>query len=255
MIHSHSALNRTATQSEQDSWIGLLVALGIFAAWLTSLAYLLGVSLAMTPAIESLLAVGFRTFLHTGLFILAHDAMHGSLFPPSRVINQWIGRFALGCYGFLSYERCLSHHWHHHRYTGLSQDPDGHHGMAHNPLLWYCKFISAYLPVPALILLLTILGVIAYGFHRWLGVSIINFFLFCILPLILSSLQLFLFGTYFPHRNQDADPGNVHPVQSSNLPFLWSFLACYHFSYHWEHHEYPMIPWYRLPYIKSCSRS
>ncbi|MBD3338449.1 MAG: beta-carotene ketolase, partial [Candidatus Lokiarchaeota archaeon] len=24
-----------------------------------------------------------------------------------------------------------------------------------------------------------------------------------------------------------------------------------HFGYHWEHHEYPNIPWWRLPAVRS----
>ena len=34
-------------------------------------------------------------FLHTGLFILAHDAMHHSLAPTHPLINQRIGRLSL----------------------------------------------------------------------------------------------------------------------------------------------------------------
>ena len=28
---------------------------------------------------------------------------------------------------------------------------------------------------------------------------------------------------------------------------LVSFVSCYHFGYHWEHHVAPHVPWWRLP--------
>ena len=73
-----------------------------------------------------------------------------------------------------------------------------------------------------------------------------NFVLFCILPLCLSSLQLFLFGTYLPHRSQKAPFKQNHP-DSLDLPPWLSLLACFHFGYHREHHENPALAWYELP--------
>jgi hypothetical protein len=39
----------------------------------------------------------------------------------------------------------------------------------------------------------------------------------------------------------------LNGAKSSNYSTFWSFIACYHFDYHWEHHEYPYLPWYSLP--------
>jgi beta-carotene ketolase (CrtW type) len=71
--------------------------------------------------------------------------------------------------------------------------------------------------------------------------------LFCTLPLLLSSLQLFVIGTYLPHRQTTCRSGDRHHAASLAWPEALSFLACFHFGYHWEHHADPRLPWYCLP--------
>jgi beta-carotene ketolase (CrtW type) len=72
--------------------------------------------------------------------------------------------------------------------------------------------------------------------------------LFCVLPLLLSSLQLFLVGTYLPHRGQGEGPeADRHRSISLALPEGLSLLACYHFGYHREHHQAPQLAWHQLP--------
>jgi beta-carotene ketolase (CrtW type) len=70
-----------------------------------------------------------------------------------------------------------------------------------------------------------------------------------ILPLLLSALQLFVVGTVLPHRRAEAC-GNRHRAESLALPPWLSLLACYHFGYHWEHHEYPQVPWFGLAGVR-----
>jgi beta-carotene ketolase (CrtW type) len=90
-------------------------------------------------------------------------------------------------------------------------------------------------------------GLMALESARALAVPI-----FWVLPLVLSSLQLFLFGTYLPHRGGDAGPSGRHAVRSLGYPHLLSLLACYHFGYHAEHHAHPAVPWFRLPALRPC---
>ena len=91
----------------------------IFSAWLVSGVGLLSVDLnrlgevlslasgkAAGPWIEALLvlvAVLLRGFLHTGLFIVAHDAMHGVLRPSCPEANARWGQLALTLYAGLTY--------------------------------------------------------------------------------------------------------------------------------------------------------
>jgi beta-carotene/zeaxanthin 4-ketolase len=72
-------------------------------------------------------------------------------------------------------------------------------------------------------------------------ISPLNLVLWGILPLTLSSMQLFIFGTYLPHRQSEDD--NSHRAHTIDYPLVWSFLSCDRFGYHWEHHEYPRTPW------------
>ncbi len=93
-------------------------------------------------------------------------------------------------------------------------------------------------------------GIIFLVLHFGAHICIANLLLFWILPILLSTLQLFFFGTYLPHRfaiGEAEKAGNSHHAISSNYPIVLSFLTCYHFGYHWEHHEYPFLPWYKLP--------
>jgi len=76
--------------------------------------------------------------------------------------------------------------------------------------------------------------------------ALLNVLLFFSLPLLLSSLQLFVFGTYLPHRALEPQ-AEAHRPRSLNLPVWLSLLTCYHFGYHWEHHQYPWLAWHQLP--------
>ena len=67
---------------------------------------------------------------------------------------------------------------------------------------------------------------------------------FWALPALLSALQLFYFGTYQPHRSDAAPFEDNHRARTVERPVWLSFLTCYHFGYHLEHHRYPWVPWW-----------
>jgi beta-carotene ketolase (CrtW type) len=74
--------------------------------------------------------------------------------------------------------------------------------------------------------------------------------LFFVAPPVLSSLQLFLFGTYLPHRSPTAKMA-PHHARTQRTNHLWAMLSCYFFGYHWEHHQFPHLPWWQLWRTKS----
>ncbi|MEP0892167.1 fatty acid desaturase [Leptolyngbya sp. FACHB-16] len=233
---------------------GLLVASVIVGLWLGSLAFLCTNIVQFTPQ-WILPAILGRTFIQTGLFIVAHDAIHGSLIPSDRQLNNRIGQLSVTLYAFLSYQKLSLNHWQHHRNPGQVSDPDFHDGIHRNVFSWYLKFMQGYLDGRQKIVLLlgmgTVFHTLQFGFH----VSVANLILFWVLPISLSSMQLFFFGTYLPHRSnvdstKSGNAENSHRAISSNYPLFWSFLTCYHFGYHWEHHEYPSLPWYHLPAVR-----
>lgn len=79
--------------------------------------------------------------------------------------------------------------------------------------------------------------------------ALVRVLLGCTLPLLLSSVQLFVVGTYLPHRVQRLQPQQAAAAGPISLdwPQWLSLLACYHFGYHREHHEQPGLAWFQLP--------
>jgi beta-carotene ketolase (CrtW type) len=242
----HSSLSHSPS-SYQDSVLGLVTALIIIVLSLVSLVVLFQGDVTQLGIVGILMGVLIRTFLHTGLFITAHDAMHGTVFSANRRLNDWIGTLATRFYALLPYRQLHRKHQQHHRYSGKELDPDYSVEAEGNFALWYFHFMRGYLDGRQLWVLLIGMTIIFNSLWLGFGVAIANIFLFWVIPIILSSLQLFYFGTYLPHRPTPDGYPDTHRARSNYLPVLWSFLSCYHFGYHWEHHQYPQIPWYHLP--------
>ncbi len=91
------------------------------------------------------------------------------------------------------------------------------------------------------------LAVLTWTYILVLGAPVQNVLLFWALPAVLSSLQLFIFGTYLPHVPDDPAFNDRHNARSNDYPAWLSLLTCFHFGYHHEHHLYPGVPWWRLP--------
>jgi beta-carotene/zeaxanthin 4-ketolase len=241
-----------------DPTLGIICAVTIFCLWLISFVMVCKVDLASTSMWTLALIVLGRTFLHTGLFIISHDAAHGTVFTPNRRINDLIGAIALFVYGLLPYKKFLINHGLHHKYPASYQDPDFHDGKHTDMIRWYLSFMRRYLDKRQNIILFFGMTVLFHGIRLGFNVSGVNLLLFWILPLLLSSMQLFYFGTFLPHREQNYNGSkpseNRHHARSSNFSLVTSFLTCYHFGYHWEHHEYPHLPWFRLPSVRNSDR-
>lgn len=229
--------------------LGLGWALAIGTGWIVSLVLLLLLPLQAfgLPSVALLPLILIRTFLQTGLFIVGHDAMHGSLLPGSPLWNARIGRLVLGLYACLPWEPSCRKHRSHHLAPGSLQDPDHQGGRPLGPLLWYRSFMASYL-TPTQMAGLIAAWLVALALLRPFNPHpLANLLLFGILPLVLSSLQLFVVGTYLPHRQGHGRSDDRHQAASLLWPEPLSLLACYHFGYHWEHHQHPHLPWYRLP--------
>jgi len=226
---------------------GLAIALLIIFLWASSLVTLLcTVNVDLMPLGIKVLAMAGQMFLYTGLFITAHDAMHGSILKKNPRVNALIGAFALTVYGLFSYDKLLKAHWQHHHHPASDSDPDFHNGKDKNAIAWYFYFMQRYWSWGRFLGLVIIYQLM----HRMLNITEVNLMLFCIIPTLLSSIQLFYFGTFLTHREPLGGYQNTFCAQSNYLPWLWSFITCYHFGYHQEHHMYPGIPWWKLPDLK-----
>jgi len=226
---------------------GVAIALLIIAIWGISLGFLLSaLNMETTPLGWTMVAIIWQTFLYTGLFITAHDAMHGTVSPKQSQVNYYIGSLSLLLYGLFSYDRLLKAHWQHHHHPASDSDPDFHNGKDKNAIAWYFYFMQRYWSWGRFLGLVIIYQLM----HRMLNITEVNLMLFCIIPTLLSSIQLFYFGTFLTHREPLGGYQNTFCAQSNYLPWLWSFITCYHFGYHQEHHMYPSIPWWKLPDLK-----
>jgi beta-carotene ketolase (CrtW type) len=182
-------------------------------------------------------------WLDVGLFIVAHDCMHGSLAPGRPSLNRWAGRIALALYAGFSYDRLLPKHFAHHKAAGTRDDPDYSADHPRHFWRWYLAFFRQYFGLREFAMLT---GLVAF-YVFVLSAPYPNLLLFWALPAILSSLQLFLFGTFLPHRLDEEDFPDRHRARSNGYNGLLSLLTCFHFGYHHEHHRAPNVPWWRLP--------
>jgi len=230
--------------------LSLLLNGGLILGWGLSLALSLGSNSAQGPMWLLVMFILLRTQLQTGLFIVAHDAMHRLLWPGHVRLNDALGALALMLYAGLPYQACCRQHQCHHNHPATAQDPDFPRSQSSDVLVWFSQFLARYLSPRQMTALLAAWGLLVLmtmaGARVTAPVAILRVLLFTTLPLLLSSLQLFFFGTYLPHRVQRHPERNPHPI-SLNLPPWLSLLACYHFGYHREHHDNPTLSWYQLP--------
>jgi beta-carotene ketolase (CrtW type) len=229
---------------------GIYVAITIISIWTISLLILFSIDISQSNFFILLPMIIWQTFLYTGLFITAHDAMHGIVFPQNAKINHFIGALCLFLYGLLSYQKLMKKHWLHHHHPASENDPDFHDGKHKNFFSWYFHFMKGYWSWLQIITLMIIFNIIKFT----LPIPSDNLTNFWVIPSILSALQLFYFGTFLPHKKPVGGYSEPHRAQTINRPTWWSFVTCYHFGYHKEHHEYPHAPWWQLPEIYKMSK-
>ena len=220
----------------------------IIFSWFLSLIHLLGTNISRLPVPVTVMAICLRSFLHTGVFIIIHESIHGVI-VSNRQVNNYIGRFASLLYAFLPYRAMAVNHQLHHRHPATEEDPDFYSVDPNNYLSWYISFMRKYQSGKQFWILFWGMTVIFWALV-YLQISVLNIFLFWVIPIIISSLQLFTFGIFIPHKEHCQKSKDIHQARSINYPVWLSFIACYHFGYHWEHHKHPYLPWYKLPLVR-----
>ncbi len=215
--------------------LGVIIGIAMIVIWTIALLYFLKWDFSyLNPLVY--LAILLQTHLFTGLFITAHDAMHGSI-SRNKKINHLMGWVTSILFAFNFYNRLIVKHHEHHKFVASENDPDYHESG--NFWLWYWTFIKKYTTLKQLILMTISLQLLRLVF------PLDNLLLFWILPGILSTFQLFYFGTYIPHKDGH-EHHNKHKSNSLKKNHLWAFISCYFFGYHYEHHDAPGVPWWRL---------
>lgn len=179
--------------------------------------------------------------LYTGLFITAHDAMHGTVAPNNPKLNIALGQICTAFYALFPFKNLHVKHHQHHDFVHTKDDPDYHDG---NFFVWYFNFIKQYITWWQIVAMAIIYNILKIYIPEK------NLISFWVLPSLLSTLQLFYFGTYLPHKGEHQ---NKYQSKTQNKNHIWAFLSCYFFGYHYEHHYSPGTPWWRLWQIKEQS--
>jgi beta-carotene/zeaxanthin 4-ketolase len=216
---------------------GLLIGWAIILLWATSLVFLLSVEINWRNPL-TYLGILVQMHLYTGLFITAHDAMHG-IVSSNKNWNKLTGWIAAMLFSYNFYWRLFPKHHEHHRFVATERDPDYH--ASGNFLVWYFSFIRQYITIWQFLLMALTFNILK------LFLPTENLIVFWMIPAILSTLQLFYFGTYLPHMGEST---NRHHSGSQSKNHVWAFITCYFFGYHFEHHDSPGTPWWRLWRVK-----
>lgn len=230
--------------------IGLAWAAAILASWLGLHLYaMFGFELTWRSLPLALGMALLQCWLSVGLFIVSHDAMHGSLVPDGGRLNGAVGAALLFLYAGFGWKRMRDAHFAHHKAPGSDRDPDFD---AANPTRfwpWYATFLKRYFGWGSILFVSFMVTL------YWLvfAVPVEKIVLLYGLPAIASSLQLFYFGTFRPHRHESASQAGFtdrHNARSERFGTLASLASCFHFGYHHEHHRAPDVPWWGLPGLR-----
>jgi beta-carotene/zeaxanthin 4-ketolase len=238
-----SLVRRPATNARR----GLVFAALIGGAWLTvHVGAIFFWHWSLATALPAVLIVILQAWLSTGLFITAHDCMHGSLAPGRARLNKLVGGICLGAYAGLSYSKLLPKHNAHHAAPGTAEDPDFHSAAPNQALPWFASFFRNYY-THGQIVRITAAAIV----YLLLGASLLNIVVFWAVPALLALGQLFVFGTFLPHRHKNEPFADRHNARSSKLRPVVSLITCFHFgAYHHEHHLNPGTPWWLLPALR-----
>jgi beta-carotene ketolase (CrtW type) len=229
-----------------------LLAVSIICAWAGSIWYaFFHLPTGILPdSLSAVAMIAWIQFLYCGMFIVTHDACHGTAWPGNPRMNRWLGRLAAGLYAAFDFDRLVPEHAAHHHHVASSKDPDFHDQSprGENFLRWGWRFFRQYMTFRQILIMMAI----AQIFFHVLKIPDRNVIQFWVVPAVLSGVQLFFFGTWLPHRSVGGDPfPDRHHARDSGFPWLLSLISCWHFGYHHAHHTHPGLPWFRLPAHRS----
>ena len=228
--------------------IGLALALAIAGTWLGIHAYGMFVfQLSWSNWPFALMLAMVQCWLSVGVFIVCHDAMHGTLVPGRPKLNGAIGAVLLALYAGFAWKQLRDAHFAHHKLAGRAGDPDFDEHHPDNFRRWYFTFFRRYFGWRSILFVHTVVGI----YWLVLDIPMIQIVLLYGLPALASSLQLFYFGTFRPHSHREGEPfADRHNARSNDFGTLASLATCFHFGYHLEHHHRPDVPWWGLPAAK-----
>lgn len=244
--------NSRSFQARNLDLLAPFLAILVICGWGGSICYgFISMKTGIYPdSIGAIALILWIQFLYCGMFIVTHDACHGTAWPGSPRMNRWLGRVAAGLYAAFYFDQLVPKHAAHHLHVASSLDPDFHDQSPRGAsfLRWGLRFFRQYLTVRQIVIMMAV----AQVFFHVMKIPERNVIQFWVLPAVLSGIQLFLFGTWLPHRRLAGESfPDRHHARDSEFPWLFSLISCWHFGYHKVHHKYPDLPWFRLPQGRS----
>ena len=121
------------------SGLGLLFASLVIFTWIASIILLMRWHFSFSnPLLYVMILV--QMHLYTGLFITAHDAMHGTV-SPNQTVNKVVGQICTFFYAAFWYPKLYTKHHLHHSHVHTEHDPDYHNGSFSS---WFLHFFRNY---------------------------------------------------------------------------------------------------------------
>lgn len=222
--------------------MGIFIALSIMLGWAAHLYYILRFQPVEISDPMFWFHLLVQTWLFTGLFITAHDSMHGTITRNKRV-NKFLGTLAAFLFAGMWYPQLQKKHKLHHVHVATDLDPDYKTGNQ-NFFVWWFSFMKQYVTIWQILIMAALFNIGLLFFSE------LQLIVLWIVPSILATFQLFYFGTYVPHRLPHTSEMQPHRARSQKRNHLAAMLSCYFFGYHYEHHASPHTPWWKLYSIK-----
>ena len=128
---------------------GIFYAFTIIILWALSLTYLLHYKVDFADPMVYVFVL-IQMHLYTGIFITAHDAIHGVVAPQNKRLNYGIGNVCAILFAYNNYEKLSRKHHLHHAHVVSEEDPDYYDG---NFFRWYLKFALEYVTIWQILLM------------------------------------------------------------------------------------------------------
>ncbi len=218
--------------------MGVLISLTVILIWLLHFIFCLKYVSVDFSSIFFYMHVLFQSYLYTGLFITSHDAMHSTV-SSNKKLNHFIGALSSYLFAGLSYKKLKENHFKHHKSPCSEDDPD-FYIKSQNFFIWFYFFMKRYVTILQIIIVALLFNLLKIFYPEK------SIWFFMVAPALLGTLQLFYFGTYLPHRKPHVENMNPHNARTLKKNHFVAMLSCYFFGYHFEHHDGPHIPWWKL---------
>jgi beta-carotene/zeaxanthin 4-ketolase len=234
-------------EKNKDTMISATLGALIYGSWLVLHIYCVWFLEAGKHPVWAVAVQAPLVWLSVGVFVLAHDCMHNSFAPLRPKVNEVVGNICLLSFMGFSYHKMLTAHKAHHRHVGTDQDPDFDLDHQSQVWGWYWSFMGKYM-LDMKTFCVTSAVIMAYAFLMQERAAYV--YAYWMLPCAIASFQLFYYGTYLPHRQEEKMPfTDKLNTRSLLMPTWLSLLTSYHFGYHHHHHSRPFIPWWGLPTV------